>query len=268
MGWGEIAAQLTGQGMQSGGALYSDAKTRSWTMRMSNTAHQREVQDLIKAGLNPIMSAKGQGATSPVVETHNPMEGAADNMRETVRQLTIDAGRLQNEKAMVEANSAKADAERRNLDADSVLKIQQSGRSDATTSRLLAEIGQIEQATRTGSAQEAATRKSGDLSAAQTEKIKQETIVLKAVAPLLARGFEAIDQIKDALASNGKLGDEAAKLVNTVQNALRAEGGMPMPGNMIDVMRYIWQVVQKHAPQLLNRTTSEGNPSLEGGIGP
>lgn len=74
---------LFGGMQQNQGSAAEAGNNRAWQQHMASTSHQREVNDLRSAGLNPVLSALGNGAPTPsgaVAPVANLGEGISKGM--------------------------------------------------------------------------------------------------------------------------------------------------------------------------------------------
>lgn len=102
--------------MTSAFNLFSAEQSRDYNREMASTAHQREVKDLRAAGLNPVLSAGGHGASvapSPTPQAHN--FGATDK--------AIQLHQMRNQDRLVDAQVRDINSAATLKEIDGVVKL-------------------------------------------------------------------------------------------------------------------------------------------------
>jgi hypothetical protein len=221
------AANLIGGVLRNDSQERQAAKQSAFQERMSSTAHQREVQDLIAAGLNPMLSAKLGGASSPA--------GAQANIQDVVgpavssgQQGKLLAAQLEQIKSQVELNQANA------LDAKANIWLK-----NAQIDQLNAQVDQ--------------TRGVTGLQETQQQKISKEV-------------FQVLEQI-GLLKRQQVLTGEQAKTEVSRQGSLQAGTALDIERmKLADADTWLRKLQGRHAELDLGRALAESK-FFEGAVG-
>lgn len=106
--FGGAALEAVGGLMGNSSARKEAAANRDWQKMMSDSAHMREVRDLVGAGLNPMLSVNHGGASTPsgaVASQSNPFTGLGDRVNSAARLSSVEKMDAETRRSQMKINA-------------------------------------------------------------------------------------------------------------------------------------------------------------------
>jgi len=194
---------LAGGIINSAVSMASANKQMRFQERMSSTAHQREVEDLRKAGLNPLLSLKSGGASSPPGAKADVDIGADKAVNSALQARSIESN-IELQKAQAnQANSAAAYSQAQTKQVTEMLPGQVQ-KVNAEVQSVLAgtevsksQVNEIAKRIEKASAEIKLINQQADTESARALKEKALKVLWEGVRDILKKGDKQIRSIED-----------------------------------------------------------------------